>query len=329
MFIDADTRHAPSQRPAAIQITHARLSRRSSSLVLRSCRHHCEGSDPIVRRLRRRLLVPNGIGLQDVPAVVSLFEQPELGFQTFQESLDELVHQLYRRTYGSRVPELFALRYRLPPTAAASLDASNANESLSFDDGERAKTAARTSTTARNENDAENRRPRGSAVRALQRDREALRHTVRDPLPSARKRAAHATGAARIRDDRVGSGAEERSDGVEDEDRSTVELSELAPPRRRRSNMFRSDVVHPPEPGLFDDTDGRALKRRRWTDEEKAALKQGVETHGAGQWAQIKKDHPLVLRNRHNVQLKDCWRTMVKRGEVQDPFHPDAPEPSP
>lgn len=59
-------------------------------------------------------------------------------------------------------------------------------------------------------------------------------------------------------------------------------------------------------------------KRKRWTDEEKEAVRQGIAQHGVGRWALIKSDWAMELRDRTSVQIKDCYRTMLKRGELSE-----------
>ena len=59
-------------------------------------------------------------------------------------------------------------------------------------------------------------------------------------------------------------------------------------------------------------------KRKRWTDEEKEAVRQGIAEHGVGRWALIKSDWAMELRDRTSVQIKDCYRTMKKRGELSE-----------
>lgn len=52
--------------------------------------------------------------------------------------------------------------------------------------------------------------------------------------------------------------------------------------------------------------------KQKWTAEEEAALKAGINKHGAGKWRTILKDPEFssVLRYRSNVDLKDKWRNM-------------------
>ena len=59
-------------------------------------------------------------------------------------------------------------------------------------------------------------------------------------------------------------------------------------------------------------------KRKRWTDEEKEAVRQGIAQYGVGRWALIKSDWAMELRDRTSVQIKDCYRTMLKRGELSE-----------
>ena len=80
-----------------------------------------------------------------------------------------------------------------------------------------------------------------------------------------------------------------------------------------RKSIDENNVA--PDPGLFDEL-GRVTRRLRWTDEEKNCVKLGVKNHGIGKWVRIKKEFAQTLRNRTSVQIKDCWRTMSRSGEV-------------
>ncbi|EFJ10871.1 hypothetical protein SELMODRAFT_426759 [Selaginella moellendorffii] len=52
--------------------------------------------------------------------------------------------------------------------------------------------------------------------------------------------------------------------------------------------------------------------KQKWTPEEEAALRAGVEKYGAGKWRAIQKDPKFgpVLKSRSNVDLKDKWRNL-------------------
>ena len=61
---------------------------------------------------------------------------------------------------------------------------------------------------------------------------------------------------------------------------------------------------------------GGGLKRKKFTEEEKGAIKLGVQRFGFGRWAQIKEYYADELRDRTSVNIKDCYRTMQRKGEV-------------
>lgn len=108
----------------------------------------------------------------------------------------------------------------------------------------------------------------------------------------------------------------------EEDEKERVQLSSLpdkvqikGEKQRRQSKpetLFRGRI---PDEGIFNDK-GNVVKRRRWTEEEKNAVKQGVEMHGVGNWVKIKDEYAEILRNRTSVQIKDVWRTMSKNSEV-------------
>eukprot|EP00563_Minutocellus_polymorphus_P008228 CAMPEP_0181027036 /NCGR_PEP_ID=MMETSP1070-20121207/3956_1 /TAXON_ID=265543 /ORGANISM="Minutocellus polymorphus, Strain NH13" /LENGTH=863 /DNA_ID=CAMNT_0023104263 /DNA_START=403 /DNA_END=2994 /DNA_ORIENTATION=- len=57
-------------------------------------------------------------------------------------------------------------------------------------------------------------------------------------------------------------------------------------------------------------------RRHRFSDSEKAAIVRGVNIYGVGNWKAIKDANGELLGGRSTVQIKDAWRTLVKRGEV-------------
>ena len=61
---------------------------------------------------------------------------------------------------------------------------------------------------------------------------------------------------------------------------------------------------------------GGVLKRKKFTEEEKGAIKLGVQRFGFGKWAQIKEYYAEELMDRTSVNIKDCYRTMQRKGEV-------------
>lgn len=57
-------------------------------------------------------------------------------------------------------------------------------------------------------------------------------------------------------------------------------------------------------------------KRVMWSVEEKNAVRRGVNKFGEGNWKNVKLEYPDILAHRSNVQIKDCWRVMVKKGDT-------------
>jgi hypothetical protein len=56
-------------------------------------------------------------------------------------------------------------------------------------------------------------------------------------------------------------------------------------------------------------------KKRNFTEEEMEAIRAGVRRFGKGDWTTIRINSGGVLMNRTNVNIKDCYRNMEKRGE--------------
>ena len=54
-------------------------------------------------------------------------------------------------------------------------------------------------------------------------------------------------------------------------------------------------------------------KRRPWGDEETQCLLLGVERYGAGHWKEILSDPDFTFDNRTNLDLKDRYRTVIRR----------------
>ena len=74
--------------------------------------------------------------------------------------------------------------------------------------------------------------------------------------------------------------------------------------------------------------------RKMWTDAEKQAVIEGIKEFGVGHWARTKKKYYHTLSFRTSGQIKDCYRTMKKRGELDfldevTPGKEPAPEEKP
>jgi hypothetical protein len=99
----------------------------------------------------------------------------------------------------------------------------------------------------------------------------------------------------------------EDDDDDEEDEPGNVTLSDL--PNRAKAKA-KSPAKLAPDEGIFDLT-GKVQRRRFWTEEETMAVREGVRTLGTGRWAEIKSEHPYILRNRNSVQIKDKWRSIL------------------
>merc|ERR1711957_388342 len=52
-------------------------------------------------------------------------------------------------------------------------------------------------------------------------------------------------------------------------------------------------------------------RRRKFTDEEKEAIIEGVNKFGT-QWNLIRKEYKTILSSRTGVNIKDCYRNLTK-----------------
>lgn len=73
-------------------------------------------------------------------------------------------------------------------------------------------------------------------------------------------------------------------------------------------------VIHPDE----------GKKRKRFTNEEKEAVKKGVEQYGPGDWKTVRAHYIGILHGRTAVNIKDCFRTMVRRGDLPENWGQEA-----
>lgn len=61
---------------------------------------------------------------------------------------------------------------------------------------------------------------------------------------------------------------------------------------------------------------GGKQKRVPFSNEEKTAIRRGVEKFGIGHWSEIKSEYAVILRNRTSVNIKEGYRTMKNKGEL-------------
>jgi hypothetical protein len=92
---------------------------------------------------------------------------------------------------------------------------------------------------------------------------------------------------------------------------SSESEGDVAPPakRARSSSAGRRSLSDMPR-GVK-----KPKKRRPFTDEEKEAIRAGVQRFGEGRWALIRLNSDGILLSRTNVNIKDCYRNMLKRNE--------------
>eukprot|EP00978_Attheya_sp_CCMP212_P009833 scaffold23434_cov53-Attheya_sp.AAC.3 len=91
------------------------------------------------------------------------------------------------------------------------------------------------------------------------------------------------------------------------------DYSEENIPTKRRSRSRQPINV---QEGASRDRSATPSKRNRFTEIEKHAIKKGLELYGVGRWVDIKDYMSEELSTRTTVNIKDCYRTMVKRGEI-------------
>lgn len=191
----------------------------------------------------------------------------------------------------------------------------------------------------------------GPEVKELTKARDHLREEVEDPLDDMRALASTAAGpsaaaaakaaakkkaqeVARKRDDAVTpelykkkksaktlkfTDSEEEDSEDEDDAKAGTTLSEV--PDRPVIRTAPASAEKKPKPATQMLTHRHhlpsgAIKRKKFTDEEKSAIKLGVERFGFGKWAKIKEYYSDELRDRTSVNIKDCYRTMMKKNEV-------------
>lgn len=108
--------------------------------------------------------------------------------------------------------------------------------------------------------------------------------------------------------------------------------SSLAPPPR---TSLPPPVVPPPRPSEtlaiplrpqvashVAPVTPNPIRRRKvktfWSPQELDALESGLETHGWGHWAAIKRHNPTILKDRDSVALKDKARNEATRRQKQN-----------
>lgn len=211
-----------------------------------------------------------------------------LHFDYMQDRLEKLVGDWNNSIFGQQPPKLYRLGYSFYPNQQLI----DPNAAHAFDDDDEG--------------------GRQLATRELERLRKNRHNLARlgvDPLELARQTAARATKKRSVpyRDD---DGDEEDGHNLTLTDVPALSSAAKTPKKRRISIQGP-----PPDEGIFR-VDGKVACRRRWTNEEKSAVIEGTKMFGIGKWAETKSHFAEILRNRTSVQIKDVWRTMTKKGEI-------------
>lgn len=183
-----------------------------------------------------------------------------------------------------------------------------------------------------------------AAFNKLRNARSVLHERVEDPLNETLEQAAEATRGKKRSPRLPGSSAGKRrkrghlykrkssatalsfDDSVQEDESENISepaddavLSEL--PRRAGSHSIqvqRRRSMSPRTSPLKKSQMKRYPGRRLWSDHEKRAVKEGIRQLGTGHWADIKDRYKVILDDRTSGQIKDCFRTMKKRGELDD-----------
>jgi len=90
-------------------------------------------------------------------------------------------------------------------------------------------------------------------------------------------------------------------------------------PSRRGLKRIRQVEVAPRDDHSQPRIDFHTRRRKkRWTEEEREAVIQGVRKFGPGSWSKIKNEYDRILADRSSVNIKDCYRTLVKQGIIDE-----------
>lgn len=139
-----------------------------------------------------------------------------------------------------------------------------------------------------------------------------------DLTPSKRKRSRDSNkerGRALLEKKKTATSLKFSQDELERSDEEITEASDddILPQMKKRTTAKTS-----PAAKLKKSQQKPYEGRKVWTDIEKMAIKEGIENYGMGKWAKIKADNAEILKDRTSGQIKDCVRTMKKKGELDD-----------
>lgn len=93
------------------------------------------------------------------------------------------------------------------------------------------------------------------------------------------------------------------SDSEEDDENERAHLSEV-PTRAKLASPKRKSLSSKQQ------TKGGIKRRVPFSQEEKTAIRRGVEQHGVGKWSEIKSEYAVILKNRTAVNIK-VWKREI------------------
>lgn len=138
-------------------------------------------------------------------------------------------------------------------------------------------------------------------VEELKRARQDLSEEGTDPLQESRRIAAKATRTSHTLYEPKKSASKVSFGNVDSDDDSDDETG-----RAHLSDVPARAKLVPQKPKSPKKVtvSGEKHKRIPWTEQEKTAVKAGIEKYGKGKWHEIKCDYAVVLKNRTSVQIK-------------------------
>lgn len=263
--------------------------------------------------------------LCDIEVVRAVLRGKFFDLNYLQDKIETIVHKWNCGVFGRLDPELIRCEYRLPTKNSRVAINVSKEDRVYIEDPRSARKVKRPrdeGAVALDEKE----------IEALQETRDNLRQEHgEDPLEASRQLAAEAgledleevlsPAMKRVRDMEMEN--ELSMELVEEDDEDDMDRAKLTDlpekaglkKKRRKSDPGKRFRGTEPDAGIFDEQ-GKVTRRRKWTEEEKNAVKTGVKKYGPGKWAVIKDEYPDILRNRTGVQIKDVWRTMQNNREV-------------
>jgi hypothetical protein len=131
-----------------------------------------------------------------------------------------------------------------------------------------------------------------SYLATLKSARKNLHNDGKDPMQEILANAAKAVGGTIF--DKKPSAKQVQFDDSDSEEEEGVQLSDLPARAKVTRNNKSPPKASPKKPG----------KRKKFTEQEKRAIRQGVGKHGEGKWSEIKSEYAEILKDRTTVNIK-------------------------